>query len=120
MTRLRYMLAKIVFGITPPCDDMTVLLSKSIDTPPTLKERMQTELHLSLCVACSRVRTQFDVLHGVARQILDEDVSGTSAKPQMRSMMLKSTAITLPEDVKGRLQNRINEELNNSDSKPGL
>jgi predicted anti-sigma-YlaC factor YlaD len=116
MAHLRHILAKIVFGVTPPCDEMTVLLSKSLDTPSSFTERLQTELHLSLCPSCRRVQTQFDVLHEMMRQLL-EDAPKTPAEQPSAYTRPAYSALTLPEEAKQRLQARINQELHHSNGK---
>ena len=59
------------------CKEASRLMSQGLDRKLGLGERTALRFHLYLCTACSRVKRQFDFLHGTAAQFPGpEDDSG--------------------------------------------
>lgn len=44
--------------LTPPCEDITRLISKSMDSKLTLRERIQVRIHILGCILCHRYQEQ--------------------------------------------------------------
>ena len=50
------------------CKDVSRLLSEGLDRDLALGERAAVRVHLFICTACSRVKTQFEFLRRAAAQ----------------------------------------------------
>jgi hypothetical protein len=44
--------------LTPPCEDITYLISKSMDAKLSLRERLQVKIHIMGCILCRRYQEQ--------------------------------------------------------------
>lgn len=58
--------------ITPPCRDVTRIVSESMDRTLPLSTRIQLQLHYWICQACARYRRQLLVLRQAARRSASE------------------------------------------------
>lgn len=45
------------------CNEATRLMSKRLDAPLSLRERLSLRFHLAMCGACSHCNRQFALLH---------------------------------------------------------
>jgi hypothetical protein len=76
----RWLIEKIVVfaaKITPPCHDITRLLSQSMDRRLPLFTRVAIRLHFRICVWCKRYGEQLDTIRKASRSI-PERSEGTS------------------------------------------
>ncbi|WP_240724755.1 zf-HC2 domain-containing protein [Onishia niordana] len=53
------------------CREVTKLMSKRLDAPLSLKERLVLRVHLSMCHACSECDKQFQLLHQAGQHYQD-------------------------------------------------
>lgn len=44
--------------LTPPCEDITHLISKSMDAKLSFRERLQVRIHIIGCILCRRYQEQ--------------------------------------------------------------
>jgi hypothetical protein len=58
--------------ITPPCQDMTRLLSEAMDRPLPLGIRIKMRLHFLICKWCERYKNQLLFLRQALRRKPDE------------------------------------------------
>jgi hypothetical protein len=68
----RWLIEKIVAiiaRITPPCHDITRLLSQSMDRKIPLHKRLAIRLHFQICVWCKRYGQQLAVIREASRSI---------------------------------------------------
>ena len=72
------------------CQDVSRLVSDSLDRRLTLRQRLQLRMHLLMCGLCSRFRRQMLFLKDAARQYLasgeDTDL-GTGLSPEVRERL---------------------------------
>lgn len=62
--------------LTPTCEDIAFLISKSIDTKLSLREKLQVRIHIIGCILCHRYREQLlklEHLYKKSLNRLDED-----------------------------------------------
>jgi len=71
------------------CKDISQLVSRSLDTKLSLKERMSIRLHLFMCEQCMRFSQQLSKLN--------------SAINSMNDSVESDTSITLPSEIKKRI-----------------
>lgn len=62
---LQRKLKLFIFGLMPPCKEITLLASKAIDTKISLRERLHIRLHILLCKGCHRFYQQIHFLHTI-------------------------------------------------------
>lgn len=67
--------------ITPPCQEMTRLLSEAMDRPLPLGIRMKMRLHFLICKWCERYKNQLLFLRQALRRNPDK-LEGESAESQ--------------------------------------
>jgi hypothetical protein len=68
----RWLIEKMVgfvASITPPCDDITRLLSQSIDRQLPVHTRLAIRLHFEICVWCKRYGQQLEVIRKASRSV---------------------------------------------------
>jgi hypothetical protein len=58
--------------ITPPCRDVTRLMSESMDRTLPLSTRVQLQLHYWICQACAQYRRQLLALRQAMRRSASE------------------------------------------------
>ena len=75
-----------VAKITPPCHDITRLLSQSMDRQLPLYTRMAIRLHFQICVWCKRYGEQLDTIRKASRSIPEhsEGISNASLSENAR------------------------------------
>ena len=66
--------------ITPPCRDVTKLVSESMDRTLPLSTRIQLQLHYWICQACAQYRRQLLAL----RQAMHRSASETHAQADVQ------------------------------------
>ncbi|HKI44237.1 MAG TPA: zf-HC2 domain-containing protein [Balneolales bacterium] len=66
--------------LTPPCEDITYLISKSMDAKLSLRERVQVRIHIMGCILCHRYQEQLQkierVLKKSAQSVEKEETGG--------------------------------------------
>ncbi|MFY7997291.1 MAG: hypothetical protein ACOVSW_01690 [Candidatus Kapaibacteriota bacterium] len=87
MKPLKHYLALAFFRLTPPCNDITLLASRAMDTTLTIKEGLQLRLHLFLCSACHRFNIHIhllrDLMHNHAHSEAIHQHDHTLPSPSM-------------------------------------
>jgi hypothetical protein len=78
--------------ITPPCKDMTRLLSEAMDRPLPLGIRLKMRLHFLICKWCERYKNQLLFLRQALRrnphELQSEDpASSTSLSPEAKDRL---------------------------------
>ena len=63
------------------CKESGRLISQSMDRDLDLGQRVVLRLHLFVCTACSRVKTQFAFLHRAAREYPGPEGDDIPPKP---------------------------------------
>lgn len=75
------MIAELIARLTPPCTDITRLLSESMDRTLPWRTRLTLRCHLAICRGCAEYRRQLMTLGHVFRRLPDHTGSEqTSAK----------------------------------------
>jgi hypothetical protein len=62
--------------VTPPCEDITRLISKSMDSNLTYKEKWQVRIHIIGCKLCNRYQEQLRKMNSLlqkSRNIFDKE-----------------------------------------------
>ncbi|HKJ32400.1 MAG TPA: zf-HC2 domain-containing protein [Balneolales bacterium] len=54
--------------VTPPCEDITRLISKSQDTELSLKEKWQVRIHIIGCKLCYRYQQQIKKMNALLKK----------------------------------------------------
>ncbi|MFN8059159.1 MAG: hypothetical protein U0Q12_08325 [Vicinamibacterales bacterium] len=81
--RRQYVL--IVGTRLPPCEEITKLISASMDRRLTLREWLQKRLHLVFCAMCTRYGQQLAAMRRLARQYEQQAEVGAGAEPRALS-----------------------------------
>ena len=81
--------------ITPPCQDMTRLLSEAMDRPLPVGIRIRMRLHFLICKWCERYKNQLLFLRQALRRDPDKvegDVttSSTSLSPEAKDRLKRT------------------------------
>lgn len=90
------LIVPLLCKITPPCDEVTRLLSQSMELPLPLWRRGQLRLHFHICCWCQRYGLQIRLLRKFLRR-LHEHLGGIAnlglseaSKQKIRTAMEKS------------------------------
>jgi hypothetical protein len=83
----------------PPCKQMSVLMSESLERPLTLRERMQLRLHLWICIWCVWYFEHLQILSAAVRARAAHDAELDS-----------TTAIQLSLEARERIKRTLNSE----------
>ena len=71
----------MLFGQIPSCEEVTRLVSESLDRPLSLRNRIGLRLHLMICVVCSRYRKHLrfirDAVRGHPERVDGHEETGT-------------------------------------------
>lgn len=59
---------KVTDLVTPPCEDITRLISKSQDTKLTLKEKWQVRIHIIGCKLCYKYQQQIQTMSSLLKR----------------------------------------------------
>ena len=63
------------------CKEASRLLSQGLDRDLTLAQRTQLQLHLAVCTACTRVKSQFEFLRRALSAYSKGDTPESRDKP---------------------------------------
>ncbi len=117
MNTLKHYFAVVLFSITPPCKEITMLASKAMDTRLSLKERFQLRTHLLICSACQRFNIQIHTLHTLAHDHF-HSLSDTNESEVPETESNKSSHIpsqrTLRLEARNRIQHAITAALHDN------
>ena len=83
--------------ITRNCNHATFLIEKKLIKPLSLREKIFLRIHLISCDACRLYREQTIKISQMIKNLFNESVSAS---------------VTLDDDVKKEMQDRIEEKLN--------
>ena len=64
---LKRIYTNIVATCTPNCDEVTRLISESLERSLSLRERILLRLHYGICVMFRRCRDQLESIHNLVR-----------------------------------------------------
>ena len=79
-----------VAGVTPPCRDITRLLSQGMDRPLPWHQRLRIRLHFTVCVWCERYGEQLRSLRIFSRCFPEQGCEhGDTVLPLMARERLK-------------------------------
>lgn len=88
------MLIEFVARITPPCTDITRLVSESMDRTLPVSTRITLRLHLMICAGCAEYRRQLQqirrALHHSATQPEEQDPSAPVLSPTAMAQLKKA------------------------------
>lgn len=102
----------ILLRISPPCEEITLLISKGIDTRLSIRERWRLQLHFHLCTACKRFNIQIHTLHTIAQEVFKwEEDEPSEAIPFSLSSRNHSAHVVLPNEARKRIQTALNSAL---------
>jgi hypothetical protein len=68
MNKITSFFLKLYAGLTPPCNQILLLLSKHYDASLTIRESIMVKVHLWQCHGCSRADKQFQIISQLTRQ----------------------------------------------------
>lgn len=77
----------------PPCREITVLASLSMDTVLSLRERLRLRLHLFFCTMCKRYFDQIRLMRNELRNKAEDPrppANSNSLPPETRDRIKKS------------------------------
>ena len=86
--------------LTPTCEVITEKISKSLDEPLSLKEKIQIRVHTFTCILCARYREQLLAIRKLITRELEqtEDIS-------------LDKDLQLPENARERIKDQLRDEL---------
>ena len=90
----------IIDRLTPTCEVITEKISKSLDEPLSLKEKIQIRVHTFTCILCARYREQLLAIRKLITRELEqtEDIS-------------LDKDLQLPENARERIKDQLRDEL---------
>lgn len=89
----------VIDRLTPTCEVITEKISKSLDEPLTLKEKIQIRLHTLTCILCARYRDQLLAI----RKFITKEVE------QSEKVSLDKD-VQLPDKARNRIKNQLHDE----------
>ena len=92
--KLKNALVWVVWKTLPSCKDVTGLISRSMETNLTLREKWVMKIHLWSCIACNRYLSQIKFM-------------GDVLKLQEKKLEKGETAPTLSADAAKRLKDAL-------------
>lgn len=105
----------LLLRFSPPCDEITLLISKGMDTRLSLRERWRLQVHFILCTACQRFNIQLHTLHTIAIEAFktDED-EATEALPLGSSPNNRLAPAMLTNEARTRIQTALTVAMDRS------
>ena len=94
------MITNVLARITPPCKDVTHLVSQSLDGPLPWRTRLTLQLHYWICEACAQYRRQLIQV----RKALQHMASSSGAAQQGDSQLSPSAKARLKEALRSKTQ----------------
>jgi len=75
------------------CEDISPLISESMDHRVALEKRLRIKFHLLICGACQCYKTQMDIIKNLAKKIGSEDIElkkGSALRPETKEKIKQS------------------------------
>ncbi|MCF7805347.1 MAG: zf-HC2 domain-containing protein [Candidatus Marinimicrobia bacterium] len=91
-TIMMHVIKPVIDKLTPSCEIISQQISRSMDSPLSLKERMQVRVHLMACKLCTRYRNQLLAIRQKIRDQTeawdaDSDISEFHLSPEKREQI---------------------------------
>lgn len=102
-TSVKYLFVLFLFKLVPPCNEATMLVSRSFDTKLSFKERFQLKCHLLICAACNRFSKQIHFLQKIIHEHGHLHVHTHDEETPLRA--------TLSDEARKRLKNEVSSRL---------
>lgn len=77
---------------TPPCGEVTQLLSQSLEQPLSLRQRIGIRLHYLICIWCERYMRQLHLLRDAMHRHPHETDAAPSLSAKARARLKRSLA----------------------------
>ncbi len=71
--------------LTPQCEDITRLISKSMDTKLLLRERLQVKIHIWGCILCHRYQKQLQKIEKAFKKTVETFENDETGKKETLS-----------------------------------
>lgn len=97
---MHQMITNWLARITPPCKDVTHLVSQSLDRPLPWTTRLTLQLHYWICEGCAQYRRQLVRV----RKVLRHMASSSNAAQQGESQLSPSAKARLKEALRSKNQ----------------
>lgn len=93
--------------ISPPCSEITLLVSKGMDTRLTLRERFRLQFHFMICSGCNRFNIQIQLLQKIIHQSFGSasEIIGKTTAPT--DELASAFPETMPKEARVRIQTAI-------------
>lgn len=93
--------------ISPPCSEITLLVSKGMDTRLTLRERFRLQFHFMICSGCKRFNIQIQLLQKIIHQSFGStsEIIGNSTAPT--DELASAFPEAMPKEARVRIQTAI-------------
>ena len=75
------MITTLLARITPPCKDVTHLVSQSLDRRLPWSTQLSLHVHFWICQACARYRNQLQTVREALRRSTNQDHTNESSSP---------------------------------------
>lgn len=62
------MITELIARLTPPCTDITRLVSESMDRPMALSTRLSLRFHFLICAGCAAYKRQLEQIRQTLRR----------------------------------------------------
>lgn len=98
----------LLLRISPPCSEITMLVSKGMDTHLSLRERWRLRFHFFLCASCKRFNIQIHEIHNIVHHSFSEENLTSQA------FISSASQAILPEEVRRRMEKKITDALNDA------
>lgn len=96
----------VLLRISPPCNEITLLASKGMDTRLSIRERWRLHFHFLICASCKRFNIQLHTLHDVVHHAFN--ASGDAAS---QALISSASHATLPKEARQRIEQAISDAL---------
>ncbi len=93
----------VIDKLTPSCEIISKQISRSMDEPLTMRERVQVKLHLMACKLCVRYRDQLLAIRKKIRDHVDEWEENSDA-----------SEVHLSDEKKTRMKRLLSDESSKS------
>ncbi len=93
--------------ISPPCSEITLLASKGIDTPLTLRERFTLQFHFMICSGCNRFNKQIQSLQKIIRESFGNTSEITGKTAAQTDNIAGAFPEAMPKEARVRIQTAL-------------
>ena len=74
----------------PACDDLTALMSESLERRLSVRENLKLRLHFLICDCCKRYLGQLRVMHDAARKRPEETLPDATLSAEARERIRRA------------------------------